>query len=231
MKSNVIVPIFNTREAAAKVKELQTRPKADVPGLACMYGCPGLGKSYWSESYASQNNHIWIRMKEAETAKGFMSRLLKRLVYRDEGQNRNISGSTDEIYKECEEILQRNPDWVVFIDEVDRALGGRKTKVLEMIRDLADCTYASYILIGMEHLRRLIQKYSAHYFDRCYFFYEFRPATSEEMKAIIEAKIDYSASDKVVQATMEKSGGTLRKSIKLMVDMEEARNVRRNSQK
>jgi DNA transposition AAA+ family ATPase len=133
----------------------------------------------------------------------------------------------EEIYAKIEEIFRRHPEYILLIDEADRAFKGKKSTILEMIRDLADCTMAQFILIGMEQLKTKIEKYSAHYFDRCYYFFEFAPVKIDEIPELITAKTGIRATETIINETMRRSNGTLRKAMKIINEIEEGVNEAR----
>jgi DNA transposition AAA+ family ATPase len=217
MRENVVISTYNTRDANKMVAELCSRPKTDTPGLAVFFGRPGLGKTTFVEHFPATNpSGIFIRMKEAETPKGFMKRLYAVCRFKESKVlDYNVTGTTEEIYAKIEEIFRRHPEYILLIDEADRAFKGKKSTILEMIRDLADCTMAQFILIGMEQLKTKIEKYSAHYFDRCYYFFEFT------------AKTGIRATETIINETMRRSNGTLRKAMKIINEIEEGVNEAR----
>ncbi len=218
MNQNSFIPTHNTRDADRQLSLLLSRPVTEVPGLAVFYGPPGLGKTTWAlHTAAAHNNYFYIRLKTADTTKAFLIRLLAVLTNGNYRLRDKTNIST--IYEEIEDILLANPNYVIFIDEVDIAFE-RSYRVLKLLRDLADITTATYVLIGMESLRTKIKNYSNHYFDRCYFNYEFSPATLEETKSLIERTLGISASDTLSRRVWQNSRGTLRKTMKIISEME-----------
>jgi len=218
MNQNSFISTHNTHDADRQLKLLLERPVNEVPGLAVFYGPPGLGKTTWAKyTAASNDNYFYIRLKTADTTKAFLIRLLAVLTNGNYRLRDKTNIST--IYEEIEDILLANPNYVIFIDEVDIAFE-RSYRVLKLLRDLADITTATYVLIGMESLRTKIKNYSNHYFDRCYFNYEFSPATLEETKSLIERTLGISASDTLSRRVWQNSRGTLRKTMKIISEME-----------
>jgi DNA transposition AAA+ family ATPase len=218
MNQNSFITTHNAIAADRHLAQLANRPKSEVPGLAVFYGPPGLGKTTWALATARiQPDHFYIRLKTADTTKAFLIRLLAVLTNGNYKLRDKTNIST--LYEEIEEILAANPHYVIFIDEVDIAFE-RSYRVLKLLRDLADTTYATYILIGMESLRSKIKNYSNHYFDRCYFSYEFSPATQEETRQLIDLKLGITASDTLAKRVWQQSQGTLRKTMKIIAEME-----------
>ncbi len=222
MKSDTFITTKNVELATHELSELLNRSKSDVPGMAVFFGRPGLGKTTWAKHLVSKNdNCFYFRLKAADTTKSFLTRLLALLTI----GNYKLRDKTNiyTLYEEIEEILLANPDFVIFFDEIDLAFD-RSYRVLKILRDLADITHASFVLIGMENIKSKIKSYSNHYYDRCYFFFEFDVASVPETKELISQKLNIEATDPIAKSVWSKSHGTLRKSIKVIANMEEVLN-------
>jgi len=225
MNSNTFIITKNVNNANIYLQKLIDRPKSDVPGLAVFFGKPGLGKTTWAQNLAFNNNNVFFhRLKAAETTKGFLVRILANLRSQNSFSER---GSIQSLYEDIEQILLNNPDYIILIDEADRAFG-RNYRVLDIIRDLADCTLATIVLIGMDSLKDKIKKFSQYYFDRCYFFYEFDVVDVPETKSLISQKLNIKATDAIADSAWKKSHGTLRKTIKVISEIEDALNSPEN---
>lgn len=220
MISNTFITTKNVNNADDLLGQLISRPKDDVPGLAVFFGRPGLGKTTWAINKAQNNeNYFYVRLKSADTTRSFLIRLSALLTNGNYKLRDKINISN--IYEDIEEILLANPQYVIFFDEVDLAFE-RSYRVLKLLRDLADTTQATFVLIGMENLKSKIKNYSNHYFDRCYFNFEFDVVSPEETKVLIDTKLGIKSSDTLAKRVWQKSQGTLRKTIKAIAEMEKA---------
>jgi replication-associated recombination protein RarA len=208
----VLSKIENVQKANATLNYLTSRPRSEMVGLGLIYGAPGLGKTRWAQRTAYANNyHIYLRIDAAETQRSFLRKLYTSLQF-TYGIPREIKGSKQKFYLESVDILVEAPQTVIFIDEIDYAF--RDKKLLGSIRDLADETLATIVLIGMQDAKQSLLKANVHYFDRCNSFCEFRKLTAADTALICAEVPEVDLDMEVVNYIHGKTKGTLRQIIK-----------------
>lgn len=213
MKTQKIAMIENVNKALKCVNYLENRPKTEMVGLGLFYGPPGVGKSRFARRHAFQHNHIYIRLESTSTAKTFATQLLESLKYKY-NLTEQAKGSANKIYNECIEILQDTPDSIIYIDEIDYAFGNQA--LLGAIRDLVDETCCIVILIGMQDAYKQLLKANAHYFDRCNYFVNFTHLSIKDVNKICDEIAEVKFDQTAIEAIHKKTGGTLRKIVKLI---------------
>ena len=122
MKPNKLVQIKNVVRADACIQFLMNRPKTEMVGLGLIYGKPGLGKTTYASRIAYMRGYICMRLESTTTPKSFAVDLLTAL-YRRFGLGEIIpSGTTNNIFKYCLNLLDDNPETVIVIDEMEQEL-------------------------------------------------------------------------------------------------------------
>lgn len=221
----VLSNIENVKKGTALLNYLITRPKSEMVGLGLVYGAPGLGKTRWATRTAFANNfHIYVRIDAAETQRTFLEKLYTALQY-TYGIPQKLRGSKQKFYLEIVDILVDAPQTVLFIDEIDYAF--RDKKLLGSIRDLADETLATIVLIGMQDAKQSLLKANAHYFDRCNSFCEFRKLSPEDTALVCAEVSDVELEPEVVKYIHGKTKGTIRRIVKMVDFCERAARARK----
>ncbi len=211
MKEKQLVPIKNVQKANETINYLQNRKKSEIVGLGLVYGEPGLGKSRWAFSTALKMGAILIRLNETMCAKDFIKQLYFSLKYKN-ALNETVKGTRNDLYELCKSTLTERPDTVILIDEIDYAF--KQIKIMNMIRDLADETFCTIVMIGMRQAKQELLKLNAHYFDRCNAFCEFTPLDFEDMKLWINNISEVEMDDELIRDIYTQSNGTMRKALK-----------------
>lgn len=214
MKQGKLVPIHNVRKADECIDFLLKRPRLEMVGLGMLYGRPGLGKTTYASRAAYARGYVYIRLEATTTPKTFAKELLQNL-YRSLGMGDYLPvGTTNNIYKQCIQLLLDNEDTVIIIDEIDYAF--RYPQLLGSVRDLVDETLAVVILVGMQNAMDRLNQINAYYFDRCNYFYEFQDNTKEDImkvtKKVMTDPVDKTTTDFV----WNYSKGNLRQAMKVM---------------
>jgi len=213
MKHN-LCQIKNVTKANTTLNYLGTRPRNEMVGLGLVYGAPGLGKTRWAlNAGLTKNFHVYVRLDSTETQKSFLIRLYQGLqnVY---GVVATVRGSKQKIYLDIVDILIEAPQTVVFIDEIDYAF--KDKQLLGTIRDLADETLATFILVGMQDAKNSLLKANAHYFDRCNSFCEFKPLSLEDTALVCAEVCEVALEPEVVKFVHRRTKGTLRRIVKAL---------------
>lgn len=207
MKARQMIEIENVKRANIVLHNLLSRTRSENVGLGLFYGKPGLGKTRWAFQTAIQNGYIYIRLIENITVKEFLKQILIALKYKH-FLPEEITGSKKVIYDQILDILQCKPNIVFFIDEIDYAFSNHR--ILATIRDFADQSLCTFVMVGMQDAKKQLLKLNAHYFDRCNGFCEFSRLSREDTELIIKSVCEVEVDKETVDFTHEKSNGTMR---------------------
>ena len=217
MKTRQLIEIENVKGANRVLKNLLERTRTENVGLGLFYGRPGLGKTRWSTRTAQDNGYIYLRLENNFTPKDFLRELLYKLVC-EEMPYYDVKGTQNEIYNQILDIVQRNQDLVIMIDEID--YGFANHRILASIRDLADQSLVTFLLVGMEQAKEKLMRMNAYYFDRCNAFYEFKVLSEKDTELIVNELCDIKVDAPMVKYIHSKSSGTMRKVNKFIDALE-----------
>lgn len=214
MKQGKLVPIHNVKKADECIDFLLKRPRLEMVGLGMLYGRPGLGKTTYGSRVAYARGYVYIRLEATTTPKTFAKELLQNL-YRSLGMGDYLPvGTTNNIYKQCIQLLLDNEETVIIIDEIDYAF--RYPQLLGSIRDLVDETFAVVILVGMQNAMDRLNQINAYYFDRCNYFYEFEAVSKADIRLLGTELMNIPCPESLVNYIHFNAAGNLRKAIKIM---------------
>ncbi|MDD3633303.1 MAG: ATP-binding protein [Candidatus Cloacimonetes bacterium] len=221
MKSHILVPTQNVKKGLDCLSYVLNRPVANQVGLAMIYGKPGLGKTQFSIRYAIDHNCVYLSALKAYSPKSFTQELLRALLNLYEPDNAEpIIGSRAKLFREILDLINNNSNAnsapIIFIDEVDNIIHYPHEEIVGMIRDIADNTIATIILVGMQNLREKILKLNTHYYNRFIYFAEFKPLTNQDCLIMCKSLADINIADDLALFTNQKdqAAGDARKIIK-----------------
>lgn len=120
-----------------------------VPGLALIYGSPGLGKTTVIEWLAPKYRAAHMMAKELMTPRWFLVELVEAL-----DEHATPAHYTQALYEQARHLLPRRP--LVMIDEIDLVAGGRK--IIETIRNLHDETGVPFLFFGDEAAVKMLAR-------------------------------------------------------------------------
>lgn len=147
MKST-IVPVKNVMSLAQMGERLRERPLG-TPGIALVWGKPGLGKTTAIAWYANQVNAVYVRAYRCCTPLGLLQDICAEL-----GLERYRS------HKQCLDEVTRaltEEERPLFIDEADYLV--ESTALIEVVRDIHDLSAAPLMLIGMDQIAKKVRRY------------------------------------------------------------------------
>jgi Holliday junction resolvasome RuvABC ATP-dependent DNA helicase subunit len=202
-----MVEIQNVKRADMIFSSLLERTRSENVGIGLFYGCPGLGKSRWAKQTAIRDGHVYLRLIENMTSKDFLKELLHMLKYKHLHAD-SMYGTQKELYEQILSILQTNEDLVIFVDEIE--YGFTKPKILATIRDLADQSICTFVLVGMQNAKSQLTKMNAHYFDRCNGFCEFKPLNLQDVDSVLKEVSEVDFDQNITEFIFKKSNGTMR---------------------
>lgn len=118
------------------------------------------------------------------------------------------------IFAQVIDILRKNPNTVIFVDEVDYAY--RKPNLLGFLRDIADKTLATVILVGMEDAKKRLLQLNEYYFERCGYYAEFKPLDLDDIKLVLTQVSDVKYTPAAIEYMFLVCEGSLRRLVKLI---------------
>lgn len=160
MKKHQIAETGNVLKANKIVDLLINRKKSEMVGLGLIWGAPGLGKTRYAFRTALNRGYIYYRLDATATQKTFLRDLMELLQYKLGIATSMVKGSKHHVYEMVREYLSDNSDFVIFIDEIDYAF--KSKELLSTIRDLADETESTFILVGMQNAYNELLKSNSH---------------------------------------------------------------------
>ena len=170
----VFVKTKNVKKFISMVSNLQNRAEG-VPGMALVYGEPGLGKTQTINWWALKNDAILVRCTQLMSARWLLTEILDEM---GEISSSRISDCFNLIIKN----LITNPQ-ILIIDEIDYLT--IDTKSVETLRDIHDKTNIPIILVGMTNAKSRLKRYK-HLYDRLSEIVKFEPFSKQDIAEIIK---------------------------------------------
>lgn len=159
-----------------------------IPGMALVYGDPGLGKTRTALWWCAQNHDgIFIRTKKLMSGRWLLEELVAEL---GEAPMKRVS----DLFRQCVEMLLERPR-TVFIDEVDYL--AHDARVIETLRDVYDTTGAPMVFIGMGQADKKLMRFK-HLYDRFAEIVRFKDLTESDVKSIADQTCDVKLSSDAI---------------------------------
>lgn len=144
---NTVAPLANVAMCLSALERAVDR-SVHLPGMICLYGPAGFGKSTAAAYSSNELDAYYIECKSTWTRKAVLKAILKEMGLPDTGA---IYELTDRI---CEQlVLSGRP---LIIDELDHLA---EKKAVEIIRDIYDGSSAAILLIGEERLPKKLERW------------------------------------------------------------------------
>ena len=170
----VFVKTNNVKRFITMMNNLQNRAEG-VPGMALVYGEPGLGKTQTINWWAFKNNAILVRGTQLMSARWLLSEILEEM---------------GEIYgykiSDCFKLVVRNllvNPQIIIIDEVDYL--AVDSRAVETLRDIHDKTNVPIVLVGMINAKSRLKKFN-HLYDRLSEIVKFEKFSKADIKTIVQ---------------------------------------------
>lgn len=164
----------NVKNFINLMNNLQNRAEG-VPGMALVYGEPGLGKTQAVLWWATQNDAVFIRSTNLMSGRWFLEELVEEL-----GEVPYFRSS--DLFKQCIRQLKGDPR-IIIVDEIDYLAGD--ANVIETLRDIHDKTNIPIVLVGMAMADKKLMRYR-HLYDRISEKLKFEPFSQGDIKAIVD---------------------------------------------
>ena len=170
----VFVKTNNVKRFITMMNNLQNRAEG-VPGMALVYGDPGLGKTQTINWWAFKNSAILVRCTQLMSARWLLSEILEEM---------------GEIYgykiSDCFKLVVRNllvNPQIIIIDEVDYLTVD--SRAVETLRDIHDKTNVPIVLVGMINAKSRLKKFN-HLYDRLSEIVKFEKFSKNDIKTIVQ---------------------------------------------
>jgi hypothetical protein len=220
MNQNLLVHTNNVIKCRNEISKFLSRPRSETRGMALIFGDTGNGKTRLIEKMAFENGDLYYRCKETDKPKDFLLALYHRLTLRIHGAEATWKGTKAQLESACLEILSNHPEITIYIDEINLPLSAHEYQILEIIRDFADLSFASFILCGEADTKQRLEKYNRHFFDRCVFFYQFTKNTLADYRKVADEVADIKIQDDLLQYLYNETNGNLRQAAKMIYNFE-----------
>ena len=219
MKKHALAITENVKRTKKLVSDISKRPVTEMVGLALVWGPPGLGKTRTLQSFAFDNGYIQLKLDSSTTQRTFILRLREAISYKLNLNLAHPRGSSDAIFQECISYLNEAKITIV-IDEIDYAFTSKK--LLGTIRDIVDdAIFTDIILVGMQDAKEKLMLANAHYFDRCNFFYNFKPLNLEDTTLVCNELCDFAVPETLCKRIHKLTNGNPRKIVKEVQALEQ----------
>jgi len=189
-----ITPIIE--RAMSLVTSLIERDKG-IPGLALLYGPPGLGKTRFGIFLADKMGAVFVRALAAGTVRSFLQDLVFELglepMYR-----------ACDAYKQAERSLSENSRLVI-IDEVDRLAS--RWQAIEALRDLSDQTGSPILLIGMAESERKLARFRHLFYRMKAHVMQFTPLSEADVRGFADQVSEIRLGDSAIAEIHKITGG------------------------
>jgi len=177
----------NVKNLISLMNNLENRAEG-VPGMALVYGEPGLGKTQAILWWAAQNDAVFIRCTNLMSGRWLLEEIVEEL-----GEVPYYKSS--DLFKQCIRQLKEEPRAIIF-DEIDYLTGD--SKAIETIRDIHDKTNVPVILVGMGMADKKLMRYR-HFYDRISEKLRFEAFKLEDIRIITQQLCEIELTDCAVQ--------------------------------
>ncbi len=174
----VVAPVKNITSTQVAFSSLFNRSYG-VPGICCLHGPSGQGKTTALTLQYNQVNGIYVSTRAHDTTSSLIGRIVEELGATPKHQ---ISKNVDYIIEQMS--MYERP---LFIDEGDYLM--RDSRMLDTIRDLYDGTETSVIIAGMDQIVRNVSNHKQFY-NRISQWIEFKPADLEDVNIMADYLIE-----------------------------------------
>lgn len=172
---STIAPLTNVAALLEAVEDTAQR-SGGLPGLCCMYGRPGLGKSSAAAFTTAKHRAVYVEAKSVWTQKYLLTQILRV-------QGIVPARTIPEILEQvCEDLARtRRP---LIIDQadylVDRGRG-------QLLMDIYEGSQAPVIIIGEEALPGKLKRHNRTVHDRVLRWVPAQPANADDVRVLAAA--------------------------------------------
>lgn len=177
-----------------------------LPGLGVCHGPSGMGKTHASIFGQNKTNAVRVEVGDSWTRK-----TLLRNILREFGEEPLQKHSVADLAEMAIFALSEDVRRPLFIDEADRLID---KGMIEIVRELQECSNAPVILIGEENLpRKLLQHERVH--NRVLHWLPIQPCDLEDTQALAKAILpdNITIDDGLLEIFRTTSGGRARRIV------------------
>jgi DNA transposition AAA+ family ATPase len=193
----------NVKNFITVLNNIQNRPEG-VPGMALIYGEPGLGKSKTTIWWAIQNNAVLISAKNGMSSRWLLEELVNEL-----GETPMYKKS--DLFNQAVKQILEYPR-VIIVDEIDYLTGDKCA--IETLRDIHDRTGNPVVMIGMGMADKKLIRYK-HLYDRISEILRFNSFDLDDVKEIIAQLAEVKITDEAIDF-IHKNANRFRQIVKLI---------------
>jgi len=184
--------------ATSLVTSLIERDKG-IPGLALIFGPPGLGKTRFGIWLADRIGAIFLRALATATLRSFLQDLVFELGVQP------MFRAAD-LYRQARQALSENPRLVI-VDEIDRLAAS--WQAIEMLRDLSDETGIPILMIGMEESERKLVRYRHLFYRMKSHIMRFTPLSEADVRGFVDQVCEVQLEDSAIAEIHKITGGRI----------------------
>jgi DNA transposition AAA+ family ATPase len=183
-----------------------------LPGMVCMYGPSGFGKSVSATHVANRRRAYYVQAKSVWTKKATLKAILQEMGIRP------LPTIPDMLDQAAEELAKSGRPLI--IDEMDHLVD---KNAVELIRDLYEASQAAILLIGEEQLPNKLKKYER-FHGRILAWVPAQPVTLDDAKKLTPLYAPHvEIADDLLHHIVELSAGSVRRvAVNMEMIQEEA---------
>lgn len=199
-----VAPLLNVRNCLEALQAARNRP-SHLPGIVCMYGPSGYGKSTAAAYVATRTDAYYVECRSSWTRKAFLLAVLKTMDIREGGRiqpARTIYGMVDQA---AEQLAAGRP---LIVDEMDYLVD---KNAVEIVRDLYESSRATILIIGEERLPGKLDAWER-FASRVMHWVQAQPADIEDAKALRTLYCDrVGVADDLLEMVVAAAKGSVRR--------------------
>ncbi|MCJ2050867.1 AAA family ATPase [Methylobacterium sp. J-070] len=192
----------NVRMMMALVRKLQGR-RPHLPNIGVMHGPSGYGKSQAAIYAQNKSNAVRVEVGDSWTRRTLMKAILVELGV-------TPRGTVADMVERAVELLGEEIDRPLMIDEADKLVD---KGMIELVREIAECSQAPVILIGEEALpSKLVKVERVH--NRVLDWAPAEPCDREDTRKLADLYTPHlTLSDGLLDRVCERSEGRARRIV------------------
>ena len=185
---------------AARALERAMKREANLPGIVCLSGPSGYGKSMAASYCMNKFDGVYIACRSYFTRKTFVEAVLREMGVKP---GRTLAEMMEQAAEQLD--LSGKP---LIIDEADHLAD---KNAIEIVRDLHEMARCTILLIGEEHFARKLKRRSERFHNRVLVWQPAVPASREDVRELAAYYCPgIKISDDLQEAIRKTSGGVVR---------------------
>lgn len=197
-------PLLNVQRCLEALQAAKNRP-SHLPGIVCMYGPSGYGKSTAAAYVATRANAYYVECRSSWTKKAFLLAILQTMDIRPKASKepaKTIYGMVDQA---AEELTAGRP---LIIDEMDYLVD---KNAVEIVKDLFESSQGTILIIGEERLPGKLKAWER-FHGRIMHWVQAQPANMTDAAALRAMYCDrVQVADDLLSLVVESAKGSVRR--------------------